>query len=138
RAANYALGCINDPLEHFPLSHCTAGVPHTDAVIMLPITLIKGSQQSLCDVIVPKHPQEAQFCGVFLSSSEVFKLQVRSFSMWTPRMWKSATLSTQFSMMISCEMYLFLVNYYLLFLGDVEKQVVCAPPCPYRWTHLPQ
>ncbi|MEQ2157659.1 hypothetical protein GOODEAATRI_003897 [Goodea atripinnis] len=59
-AASDLLGCANE--EHFPLSHCTAGVPHTDEVGHYAINgaLIKGHQQSLCDVILLKHPQEVQ------------------------------------------------------------------------------
>ncbi|MEQ2265658.1 hypothetical protein XENORESO_010703 [Xenotaenia resolanae] len=51
RAANVLLGCVDDSLELFPPSHCTAGVPHTDPPA-------KGHQQPLFDFISPKHHQE--------------------------------------------------------------------------------
>ncbi|MEQ2163308.1 hypothetical protein GOODEAATRI_028740, partial [Goodea atripinnis] len=45
-------------------------------------------------------------CGTFFSSSEVFRLEVRSAAVWTPRERKSATLSKHSPLKISGEMFM--------------------------------
>ncbi|MEQ2243324.1 hypothetical protein ILYODFUR_005899 [Ilyodon furcidens] len=69
RAASDVLGHVNDTLELFSLSHCTAGVPHTDAVghYALNRALIKGHQQSLCDIFFLSTLRKYSLCWAFFS-----------------------------------------------------------------------